>query len=206
MTLASQGRASIGTKFAVNPFVATEPSALRNRIGFIIYCLASGALMGILLAGCGLSLTPQPAPAVPRQSPVLRQAPGSVLDRMTREAPDLYFDFNSRVLRVREQRKLAQIAPALQDILHDIPELIIVIEGHGDDRGVHEYNQELGLERANSVRRVLLNLSFPEDRVRAVSIGDRARQCVTPDEVCRQKNRRVHFRAAQPMSGAPGEK
>jgi outer membrane protein OmpA-like peptidoglycan-associated protein len=186
--------------------MTTELSTLRDRIGFISYCLASGALMGMLLAGCGLSLTPQPAPAIPPQSPVMRPAPGSVVDRMTRAAPDLYFDLNSHVLRLREQRKLAQIAPALQDILRDFPELIIVIEGHSDDRGVHDYNQELGLERADSVRRVLLNLSFPEDRVRAVSIGDRAPQCVTSDEVCRQKNRRVHFRAAQPMSGAPGEK
>jgi outer membrane protein OmpA-like peptidoglycan-associated protein len=124
---------------------------------------------------------------------------------MTRAAPDLYFDVNSHVLQVRERRKLEQIAPAVQDILHDFPELIILIEGHSDDRGLHEYNQQLGLERADAVRRVFLNLSFPEDRVRAVSFGDRAPQCLTPDEACRQKNRRVHFRAAQPMSGVPGE-
>jgi outer membrane protein OmpA-like peptidoglycan-associated protein len=117
---------------------------------------------------------------------------------MTREAPDLYFDLNSHILRARERRKLDQIAPALQDMLHDSPELIIVIEGYSDDRGLHEYNQELGLERAEAVRRVLLNRSFPEDRVRAVSFGDCAPQCLTPDdEVCRQKNRRVHFRATQ---------
>jgi outer membrane protein OmpA-like peptidoglycan-associated protein len=161
--------------------------------------------MAMLLTGCGLGLTPQPAPAVPSQTLGLLPAPGWVVDRMTRAAPDLYFDLNSHVLRLREQRKLAEIAPAIQDILHDFPELIIVIEGHSDDRGLHEYNQQLGLERADAVRRVLLNVSFPEDRVRAVSFGDRAPQCLTPDEVCRQKNRRVHFRAAQPMSGAPRE-
>ena len=54
---------------------------------------------------------------------------------MTREAPDLYFDLNSHVLRARERRKLDQIAPALQDMLHESPELIIVVEGHSDDRG-----------------------------------------------------------------------
>jgi hypothetical protein len=65
---------------------------------------------------------------------------------MTREAPDLYFDLNAHALRARERRKLDQIAPALQDMLHESPELIIVIEGHSDDRGLHEYNQESGLE------------------------------------------------------------
>jgi cytidylate kinase len=107
---------------------------------------------------------------------------------MTREATDLHFDLNSHVLRALERRKLDQIANALQDMLHKSQELIIVIEGPSDDRGVREYNQELGLQRADAVRRVLLNRSFPEDRVRALSFGDRtpvcpnARRCVPPEE------------------------
>ena len=64
------------------------------------------------------------------------------------------------------------IAPAFQDMLHDFPELIIVIEGPCDDWG-----------------------SFPEARVRAFSCGSREPQCLTPDEACRRKNRRVYFRA-----------
>ena len=37
------------------------------------------------------------------------------------------------------------------------------------------------------------------DRVRTVSLGYRAPQCLTEDHACRHKNRRVHFRAAQAM-------
>ncbi len=181
--------------------MTAEPDALRKRIIFAC-CLASGAFMGMLLTGCGLSITPQPAPAVPSQIHGLQPAPGWVVDRMTREAPDLYFDLNSHVLRARERRKLDQIASALQNMLHDFPELIIVIEGHCDDWGVHEYKLQLGLERSDAVRRVLLNRSFPEDRVLAASFGDRAPQCLTTDEVCHQKNQRVHFRAAQAMPDA----
>ena len=193
--------AGCGNRFAMDPVVDLAPNVVRKRTSFVC-CLASGALMGMLLTGCGLSITPQSAPAVPSPIHGLQPAPHWVVDRMTSEAPDLYFDLKSHVLRARERRKLDQIAPALQDMLHDSPELIIVIEGHSDDRGLHEYNQELGLERAEAVRRVLLNRSFPEDRVRAVSFGDRAPQCLTPDDVCRQKNRRVHFRATQTMPGA----
>lgn len=162
--------------------------------------------MGLLLTGCGLSLTPQPAPAVPSQPSGLLPAPDWVVERMTHAAPDLHFDLNSHALQVRERRKLAQIAPALQDILHDFPELVIVIEGHSDESGLTDYNWQLALERADAVRRVLLGLSFPEDRLRAVSFGDRAPQCLTSDEACRQKNRRVHFRAAQPISDTPRKK
>ena len=46
--------------------------------------------------------------------------------------------------------------------------------------------------------------SFSDDRVRAVSFGDTEPQCLTPDEVCRQKNRPVHCRAAHLILGAPG--
>ena len=165
-------------------------------------CLESGAPLGVLLAPCGLR-TPQPTPPLLYQT-TLRPVPRSAVERKTRWAPDLHFDLNSHVLRISELRKLAQIAPVLQDILHDFPELIIVIEGHSSDRGLHDYNHQLGLARADAVRRVLLNLSFPEDRVRTVSLGDSALQCLEPDEGCRQKNRRVHFRTEQALSGTAG--
>lgn len=118
----------------------------------------------------------------------------------------MYFDLNSHVPQARERRKLAQIAPALQDILHDFPDVIIVIEGHSDDHAVIEYNYHLALKRAEAVRRVLLNLSFPEDRLRTASFGYRESPCPTEDGSCRQKNRRVHFRAALAMADIRVEK
>jgi len=177
----------------------------RPRIS-LIFCVASGALLGMLSTGCGLSPIPQPAPAVPSQLHGLRPAPSWVTDRMNRTAPDLYFEVNSHVLGAGERRKLAQIAPALGALLYDCPDLIIVIEGHSDDRGLIEYNDRLALERADAVRRVLLNMSFPDDRLRTAAFGYRAPQCLTQDDGCRQKNRRVHFRAALPMGSARGEK
>ena len=180
----------------MNCFMGTEPRALRRKICFTL-SLTTGALMASMLTGCGLSLSPQPVPAIPPQPRGLRPAPRWVIDRMTSAAPDLYFDVNSHVLRRRERHRLDQIAVALQNILHDFPELIIVIEGHADDRGLIEYNDQLALERAEEVQRALWNISFPEDRLRTASFGYRAPQCRTQDELCRQKNRRVHFRAAE---------
>jgi len=37
--------------------------------------------------------------------------------------------------------------------------------------GLPKYNQRLGLERADAIRRVLLALDFPEDCVRVVSFA-----------------------------------
>lgn len=112
-------------------------------------------------------------------------------------APDLYFDVNSHVLGKQERHKLAQAAAGLETLLYDFPNLVLVIAGHSDDRGLIEYNDHLALERAAEVRRILLILSFPEDRLRVASFGYRVPQCVTEDGPCRQKNRRVHFRAAE---------
>jgi len=125
---------------------------------------------------------------------------------MTRAAPDLYFEFNSHVLGAKERRKLTQMAPGLADVLHDFPNLVIVIEGHSDDRGLTEYNDRLGLERAEAVRRALLDLSFPEDHLQIAGLGYRTPQCLTRDDQCRQKNRRVHFRAAQGVTATSAQR
>jgi len=74
-------------------------------------------------------------------------------------------------LFARERRRITQIAPALAEMFHDSPGLIIVIEGHSDDRGLVEYNDQLALERAEAVPQILLNLNFPEDRLRTVDIS-----------------------------------
>ena len=42
-----------------------------------------------------------------------------------------------------------------------------------------ECNAQLALERAQAVRRVLLNLSFPEHRLRAVSLATGRRSALT---------------------------
>lgn len=153
--------------------------------------------MALVLTGCGFNIGTQATPAVPKESRGLKPAPGWVTDRMAAVAPDLYFNLNAHALPRPEQRKLAHIAVDLEGILHEFPDLIVVIEGHCDDRGAAEYNEQLGLQRAGAVRSGLLSLGFPEDRLRTVSFSHRAPLCVTTDDRCRQKNRRVHFRAAQ---------
>ena len=154
-------------------------------------------ILAALAAACASTSIAQTLPtSVSTPSHGLRAAPGWVTERLAHTAPDLSFEFNSAVLRGRERRKLSQIAAALQDILHEDPDLIIIIEGYSDDRDVREYNDRLALERAETVQRALLNLSLPEDRLRTASFCYRAPQCPALDNQCRGKNRRVHFRVA----------
>lgn len=45
------------------------------------------------------------------------------------------------------------VAPALQDLLHEFPDLIILIEGHVDHRGPIGHTERLPLKRAEAVQR-----------------------------------------------------
>jgi outer membrane protein OmpA-like peptidoglycan-associated protein len=144
--------------------------------------------------------------ALASESHGLQPAPSWVRERIASAAPDLYFAANSQILAAPEQRTLLQIVPALQDVLRDFPDLIIVIEGYADDGFPYKYNEQLGKSRANAVRRLLRNLSFPEDRLRVASFGFRATQCEAQDGQCRKETRRVHFRAAVAMSKTPANK
>ena len=172
-----------------------------SHLGFL-FRLTSGALVGMLATGSGLSAASQPAPSIRFPMYGLRSAPGRVARRVSQAAPDLYFAPNSCVLGARGRRKLDEIAPALESLLYDFPNLIIVIEGYSDD---HEYNDRLAWERAEAVRRELLSFSFPQERLRTASFGNSAQRCAASDEGCSRRNRRVHFRAAQDAETAEGE-
>jgi outer membrane protein OmpA-like peptidoglycan-associated protein len=125
---------------------------------------------------------------------------------MTKEAPDLYFDLNSRDLNVRQRSELANIASALQEILHDFPDLIILIEGHCDGYGPIEDTHRIGIERVDVVRRFLLDFGLPHEHLRTVSLVYRTPQCKTFEEICHEKNCRVHFSAALAVPDSGAEK
>jgi len=150
-----------------------------------------------LVASVGMLLASEPSTVSSTLG--LRPAPRWVRDRIV-TVPDLYFSSNSHVLSSRERQKFAQIAPALQDLLHDFPDLIIVIEGYSDEWFRPDYNDRLALERADAVRHLLLELSFPDDCFRIMTFPFRTPQCAAQDQLCYQQYRRVHFRAAVVVS------
>jgi outer membrane protein OmpA-like peptidoglycan-associated protein len=194
---------AIGAQLAFSRFLAIEVSALKDSEK-ILCCVVLGALLGSLLTGCaGLRIGQGCAPTPIVATDDTQSAPGWVADRLTRVAPDLHFDLSEHSLRARERDELARITPDLKEILRAFPDLIIVVEGHCDDRGLAEYNLQLGKQRADAVQRVLVNLGFPANHLRSVSLGEKRPQCLTQDEACRQKNRCVRLRAAQRRDSNP---
>ena len=71
------------------------------------------------------------------------------------------------------------------------PDLMIVIEGHADERGTREYNLALGERRATAVRDYLVAKGINAARVRTVSYGKERPAVSGSDEAAWAKNRRA---------------
>jgi OmpA-OmpF porin, OOP family len=67
----------------------------------------------------------------------------------------------------------------------------IVVTGHTDRQGSMEANDRLSLERALSIRELLIKQGFKAERIEAVGRGEREPLVPTEDEVAEPRNRRA---------------
>ncbi|HKO04458.1 MAG TPA: peptidoglycan-associated lipoprotein Pal [Candidatus Acidoferrales bacterium] len=102
---------------------------------------------------------------------------------------DVFFDYDRFNVRTDQMRKLETDAAFLKE--HAA--LRVVIEGHCDERGSEEYNLALGDKRATAVKKALLDLGVPAQRLQTVSYGKEKPFCSQENEHCWQENRRDHF-------------
>ncbi len=101
----------------------------------------------------------------------------------------LFFDYDSDAIRVEVRGSLE----AMAQWLRANPGTRIVVEGHCDERGSDEYNLALGLRRANSVRRFLVNYGVPASRIEVRSFGEERPLVQGSDESAWSQNRRAEF-------------
>ncbi|MDY7232352.1 OmpA family protein [Hyalangium rubrum] len=88
-------------------------------------------------------------------------------------------------------------------VLQEHPEIpLVVIEGHTDAVGGPDYNQALSKERAEAVRRYLIERGVPADRLRARGFGAARPVDTNATEQGRESNRRVevHLRLGNPTA------
>jgi peptidoglycan-associated lipoprotein len=99
------------------------------------------------------------------------------------------FGFNEYTLPSDAQGRLSELAQCIKDAGAGRIELA----GHADERGTEEYNLQLSNKRAASVRKYLLDLGIPANRLKAVGYGENrpAEQGATEDAWA--ANRRVEF-------------
>jgi peptidoglycan-associated lipoprotein len=136
--------------------------------------------------------SPPPPPPPPTATPTLSSA-----EMLAREGQDAFFDYDKNDIRADARSALTADADLLKRVFAKDPGLVVLIEGHCDERGSAEYNLGLGDRRATAAKEFLVQLGVPADRLKTISYGKERPQCTDATEECYQKNRRAHLSAGQ---------
>lgn len=101
----------------------------------------------------------------------------------------IYFGYDSFTLPPAEIAKIEQVATYMKDN----GDVVLIIEGHCDERGSNEYNLSLGEQRALAVRTYLANLGISADRMQSRSYGEEKPAVQGTGESAWRLNRRGEF-------------
>lgn len=99
----------------------------------------------------------------------------------------LNFEGDSTELDADSRARLPQVLASIAS--RPAPEAVLV--GHTDRVGALDYNDKLGLARAEVVRAALTSIGLKPADIRVTSRGEREPLVATPDETSEPRNRRV---------------
>ncbi|KUJ96205.1 MAG: peptidoglycan-associated lipoprotein [Desulfonauticus sp.] len=102
----------------------------------------------------------------------------------------IFFDFDSYELKPEARQVLQKKA----EVLKAHPDLMLIIEGHCDERGTEEYNLALGEKRARAAYEFLILLGVEANRMQIVSYGEEYPLDPGHNETAWAKNRRDEFK------------
>lgn len=126
---------------------------------------------------------PQPTAPEPPTQEATRPAPKEFVT--VPELKTVYFAFDKADLRPEEAAQLDQNAEWLKG-----NDVLVLIEGHADERGTNEYNLALGERRAKAIRDYLIGKGIVAERLNTVSYGEERPVCADKNEDCYKRNRR----------------
>jgi len=141
---------------------------------------------------------PPPKPQEPRPSLLIKKIIKNV---------KVYFDFDKSDLR---EDHFPILKNAVR-VLEKNPEADILITGNCDMRGSEAYNLTLGKNRADAVKKFMIDKGIPEERIRIISRGKLDAVAPLTDLEGLQKDRNAHFVIAEvqeimiPYPGKPKE-
>jgi len=145
--------------------------------------------------------TPAPPPPAPAPAPV---APAPVAPPTAAPAPtpappkeyrsdaalkQIFFAFDKSDIRPDDAKTLVASAGYLKAN----PNLLVLIEGHCDERGTNEYNLALGERRAKAAMSFLVANGVEASRITTISYGEERPACTEKTEACWQRNRTDTF-------------
>jgi peptidoglycan-associated lipoprotein len=121
--------------------------------------------------------------------------PGSAAEFQAQVGDRVFFSEGSAELGARARAALEAQAAWLRRHAG----LPVTIEGHADDAGTVNHNLDVSKQRAEAVRRRLIEIGVAEERIRAVAFGRQRLVADCADPGCAAQNRR-----AVTVVGGPG--
>ncbi len=128
-----------------------------------------------------MAAAPAPAPAPPPARP-REYEPNPALQ-------SIYFGFDKSNIRPSD----ARILDASATYLKANSNLLVLIEGHCDERGTSEYNLALGERRAKAALSYLVAQGIDARRFTLISYGEERPVCTEKTEACWARNRYDRF-------------
>lgn len=101
--------------------------------------------------------------------------------------PNVNFDFDKRTLNALGKGRVRQIAT----LLGEDTSVHVVLQGHADFIGSEQYNEKLGLDRAEAVKKELIALGIAPERLSTVTFGETQPVFPEKEDWARAVNRRV---------------
>jgi peptidoglycan-associated lipoprotein len=102
----------------------------------------------------------------------------------------VHFDFDKYNIRADQMPIVESVANLLKDAKGNFT---VRIEGNCDEWGSDEYNYALGLKRANTVKKALIDLGVDANKLTIISYGESNPVCTAHTRECWAKNRRDNF-------------
>jgi len=120
-----------------------------------------------------------------------------VVDQLVAEvnAPD--FDLPAVLFQFQTNKLTRESTAILDNVVNILQNNVfnqVVLSGHADSIGSDEYNQGLGLRRANAVKDMLSSKGIPAEKIETNSFGETMPVAPNTTPAGRQLNRRVEFK------------
>jgi outer membrane protein OmpA-like peptidoglycan-associated protein len=103
----------------------------------------------------------------------------------------LYFMSGTTEMTAESQRRIPDILGAIE--AHKSRDISISIVGHTDRVGSREANYKLGLERADSIKAILVSNGIDPSVIEVASHGEDNPLVKTEDKVAEPRNRRIEI-------------
>jgi peptidoglycan-associated lipoprotein len=196
---------TVGSATRQRPVAAPAETRREASVGAPVASVAPSPLRSQARASATPSAASSRSPLVLGQATTMPPASGAPpadqpigLPRVSDYQPipelrDIYFDFGTAAIRPGDVKILGANAAWLR--AH--PQLLVLIEGHSDNRGAtsrkNEFNIDLGEQRAQAAMSHLVAQGVQPSRITILSYGEERPQCAEESKRCWSQNRRSRF-------------